>query len=147
VLYARQWCSDPDDAVQEAFLDFTKLETLPDETLAWLYTTVRRKAQNQHRSARRREHYHRRAWDVHSGWFVRHEVTAIEAEEVAKALECLAPVDREIVVAKIWGNLTFDQIARIVDRPPSTVYRSYRTAIGQLTELLDSEKVERKPTK
>jgi RNA polymerase sigma-70 factor (ECF subfamily) len=43
VLYARQWCRTPEDAVQEAFIDLANCASEPTYPKAWLYTTTRRK--------------------------------------------------------------------------------------------------------
>ncbi|MEO8268704.1 MAG: sigma factor, partial [Aureliella sp.] len=46
VLYARQWCCAPDDALQEAMLALAKCQPIPNDPVAWLYTTTRRRAMN-----------------------------------------------------------------------------------------------------
>ena len=45
-LYARQWCRVPDDALQEALIDLARQDPVPDNPVAWLYKTVRRRAMN-----------------------------------------------------------------------------------------------------
>ena len=44
VLYARQWCSAPEDVVQEAFLKLAAQKPAPDNPVAWLYRVVRNAA-------------------------------------------------------------------------------------------------------
>ena len=44
VLYARQWCSAPEDVVQEALLKLVAQTKAPDHPVAWLYRVVRNAA-------------------------------------------------------------------------------------------------------
>ena len=46
MLYARQWCRDPDDALQEALTELLRQSPAPDSPVAWLHKTVRRRAMN-----------------------------------------------------------------------------------------------------
>jgi RNA polymerase sigma-70 factor (ECF subfamily) len=66
VLYARQWCRTPEDAVQEAFIDLANCSSEPTYPKAWLYTTTRRKAQNIAR-AESRHRNHLEQWIQESG--------------------------------------------------------------------------------
>ena len=36
-LFARQWCEQPEDVVQEAFCRLASQRTWPDDPVAWLY--------------------------------------------------------------------------------------------------------------
>jgi RNA polymerase sigma factor (sigma-70 family) len=134
VLFARQWCRQPEDAVQDAFVDLICLKDCPLNPKAWLFRTVRCKAMNQLRSERRRSS--REVARVQASWFTPNATCNLELEEVRQALESLEDEDREIVVSKIWGELTFEEIAQIVDRSPSSVYRCYQRAIQKLATRL-----------
>jgi RNA polymerase sigma-70 factor (ECF subfamily) len=59
-----------------------------------------------------------------------------DAEVAATALRRLEPQDREVVEMKIYGGLTFGEIAAVVDRPPATVATRYRRALESLREWL-----------
>jgi RNA polymerase sigma-70 factor (ECF subfamily) len=52
-------------------------------------------------------------------------------------LDALPPDQREVVVARIWGGLTFDEIAALVGEPRTTVYRRYGEALEVLREKLE----------
>ncbi|MEX2316190.1 MAG: RNA polymerase sigma factor [Pirellulales bacterium] len=54
------------------------------------------------------------------------------AEVAAAALARLSEAERELVVLKIFGGLTFREIAQIVGRPQATVATQYRRAIESL---------------
>ncbi len=55
-----------------------------------------------------------------------------EVEMVGVALARLNAVDRETVELKIYGGLTFREIANIVGRPQATVATQYRRALESL---------------
>ena len=74
-------------------------------------------------------------------WF---EPTATESyepnnAELTAALGRLEPVQREALVARIWGNLTFDEIARLLQIPRSTAHYQYAQAIAALKKQLTKE--------
>jgi DNA-directed RNA polymerase specialized sigma24 family protein len=50
VLYARQWCTAPEDVVQEAFLKLVQQREPPLQPAAWLYRVVRNGAISQARA-------------------------------------------------------------------------------------------------
>ncbi len=139
VLYARQWCRCPDDAVQEAYLDLVKLSSPPDRPVAWLFITVKRRAINLDRSERRRSVRERLTAEAREPWFTNDAVGRVTATEVIALLEQLDPLDREIVVAKIWGDLTLEEVSEVVHRPLSTVHRRYQQAKALLRDRLDED--------
>ena len=55
MLFARQWCESPEDAVQDAFCKLVRLRTLPTDPIAWLFKVVRTTAIDLGRSTRRRQ--------------------------------------------------------------------------------------------
>ena len=44
---------------------------------------------------------------------------------------------REVVTLKIWGKLTFRQIANALDLPPATAASRYRYALEHLRNTLE----------
>lgn len=52
------------------------------------------------------------------------------------ALANLPSEQREVVVLKLWEELTFGEIARICDIPPNTAASRYRYGIDKLRQLL-----------
>ena len=62
-----------------------------------------------------------------------------QAEERAKleaAIHELPVEQREVLTLKIWGELTFQQIATVTDDSPNTVASRYRLALAALREQL-----------
>lgn len=137
VLYARQWCATPEDVVQTAFLKLAGQAVPPDTVLPWLYRVVRNGAIDAARAARRRLKYETRAAAATSSWFLpADDPTGLDARAAAAALADL-PVDiREVLVAHLWGGLTFEQIAAAVGGSASTAYRRYAAGLDILREKL-----------
>jgi RNA polymerase sigma-70 factor (ECF subfamily) len=135
VLYARQWCDASEDVVQEAFLKLIRQSRPPDDAVAWLYRVVRNGAIDAAKMARRL----RRRESVAARpvcWFVEPEVDGLDADTAVAALKRLAPEEREVIVARYWGGLSFEQIAEVASCSASTAYRRYTAAIDELRALL-----------
>lgn len=136
VLYARQWTSAPEDVVQEAFLKLAALRKEPENVVPWLYRVVRNEAISAFRAARRRRLHEQTAASQTSAWFVMIENAALDVEAATTALETLPLEQREIIVAHLWGGLTFEQIAKLVGTSSSTAHRSYAAGLSALRERL-----------
>ena len=133
VLYARQWCGTPEDVVQTAFLKLVRLRTAPDNLLPWLYRVVRNGAIDASRAARRRHKYEAAAAAHAPRWFAPpDDPTGLDARTAAAALADLPVETREIIVAHLWGGLTFEQIARAVGSSAATCYRRYAAGLEVL---------------
>ncbi len=61
-----------------------------------------------------------------------HAMAVDDAETVAAALKRLDPADRELVDLKIYGDLTFREIAYLIKMPQGTVATRYRRALHKL---------------
>lgn len=58
--------------------------------------------------------------------------------EVWKAMGKLPPHQAEVVVLKIWEEMTFAEIARVLDKSPNTVASRYQYALQKLAKHLRS---------
>jgi RNA polymerase sigma-70 factor (ECF subfamily) len=139
VLYARQWCTSPDDALQEALIDLTQLTNAPRDPVAWLFKVVRNKSINQSRGQQRRDYYQRQAAQERDIWFDCDPVDTLQSGELEALLGELEPLAREIIVARIWGDLPFEKIAELVERPLSTVHRQYKQTLKLLEAQLNGQ--------
>jgi RNA polymerase sigma-70 factor (ECF subfamily) len=136
VLYARQWCAAPEDVVQEAFLKLVRQRPPPDNPAAWLYRVVRNAAVSAARTARRRQRYEAAAAAQAPAWFDDAGADGLDAETAAEALQALPPDEREVIVAHLWGGLTFEQIAELAGCSASTAHRRYAAGLAALRERL-----------
>jgi RNA polymerase sigma-70 factor (ECF subfamily) len=135
-LYAAQWTDAPSDIVQEAFVELIRTKRPPDQVVPWLYRVVRNRAINAARAASRRRRHEAIAAGMSRPWFERSEDAAIDAQAAAEALQSLPEAQREVVVARIWGGLTFQEIAEVVGTSASTACRRYESAIAALRNRL-----------
>jgi RNA polymerase sigma-70 factor (ECF subfamily) len=135
VLYARQWCDAPEDIVQEALLRMLRQPRRPAHPVAWLHVTVRRLACNQRRGESRRKRYEQDHAEQRAGWFESDPHDSLDAELVTAALRRLPEVEREVVIARLWGELTFAQIAELVGTSVATAQRRYQRGLSQLRGL------------
>jgi len=137
VLYARQWCDAPEDIVHDAFLLLMRETAAPANPVGWLYRVVRNKALNASRSHRRRSRHETAAAQQGEPWLVPTEGDRLDAAEAARALEDLPPEQREVIVARLWGGLSFEEIAKINGTAASTAHRRYQQGIAALREKLE----------
>ncbi|MCI0459299.1 MAG: sigma-70 family RNA polymerase sigma factor [Gemmataceae bacterium] len=137
-LYARQWCAAPEDVVQEAFLKLVGQKQPPRDVLAWLYRVVRNSALSSARSERRRRHHESVAGERVVPWFTADALSGLDAETATAALHALPDEEREVIVAHLWGGLTFEQIAEVAGCSSSTAHRRYLAGLTALRERLNA---------
>jgi RNA polymerase sigma factor (sigma-70 family) len=135
VLFARQWCDTPEDVVQEAFLKLVTQRQPPREVVGWLYRVVRNRAIDTLRVTQRRQ---RRESAVArpEGWFVEPEMDGLDAASAVAALQELAVEEREVIVARLWGGLSFEQIGELVGSSASTAFRRFGAGLERLRRTL-----------
>lgn len=131
-IYAAQWSSDPEDAVQEAFLELFQQPEPPLNVSAWLFTVTRNKSISASRSRRRRVRHETRLTETHPCWFEESFETGLDAREISRSLDDLPGEQREILVLRLWGELTFEEIAELTSSSSSTCHRRYQEALEQL---------------
>jgi RNA polymerase sigma factor (sigma-70 family) len=135
-LYARQWCECAEDVVQEAFIELVCQFPSPTDPAAWLYRVVRNKAIDALRSLRRRKRHETEAVDGRTMRFDSSPADLIDACAAAVALESLPIEQREVVVARIWGGLSFQQIGQLVGASDSAAHRRYEAGLSALRQKL-----------
>ncbi|HEV3006586.1 MAG TPA: sigma-70 family RNA polymerase sigma factor [Pirellulales bacterium] len=135
VLYARQWCREPEDVVQEAFVKLVRQGQPPLDPVAWLYRVVRNGALDAGKMARRRQRRESVAARA-DRWFVEDEVDGLDAQTAVAALARLAEEQREVIVARHWGGLNFEQIAEVAGCSASTAFRRYTAGVDELRKQM-----------
>lgn len=135
VLYARQWCAAPEDVVQEAFCKLAAVRSWPEDPQAWLFRVVRNAAIDAGRADRRRE---KREASVArpERWFVEPIIDGLDATSAVAALESLPAEQREVIVARLWGGMTFEQFAEIAGCSASSAHRRFEAGLATLRENL-----------
>jgi RNA polymerase sigma-70 factor (ECF subfamily) len=135
-LYARQWCAAPEDVVQEAFLKLAAQPAVPPHAVPWLYAVVRNRAISAARAERRRRHHEARAAARAPAWFAPPDGDSLDADAVSAALQSIPLEEREVIVAHVWGGLTFEQIGPVIGASAATAYRRYAAGLAGLRAKL-----------
>ncbi len=127
-----------EDALQEVFLRLARRPaTLSNvrNLRAYLFASVRREVfrWTRRRSLRRETHVADPdpLFESAAGG-----ISPAEALHVEEALSKLPMPQREVVVMKVYGLLTFDEIARVTRVSPNTAAGRYRYAVEKLRRML-----------
>lgn len=143
LLCARQWthtAMDAEDVVQEAFIRFWRQQRkLGSEPMALIVTSLRRTAIDlARRNLRRARREQLAAQDspLETALFE----PLLEGDERRTAIEAallrLPAEQREVLVLKIWSELTFAEIAGQLSLSPNTAASRYRYALVALRQEL-----------
>lgn len=157
LLFARQQTrteADAEDVMQDAMVRLwrsglvQKNENGVDEpSLAGAFTQIRRAAIDQARKNIRQANRDQRSIDLGEDqtgivWFE----SSLEQDEralaVEEAMKKLPDYYREVLTLKIWGELTFEQIAETLDIPMNTAASRYRYALQQLRRHITPAKLQ-----
>jgi RNA polymerase sigma factor (sigma-70 family) len=147
LLIARGHCggtgNDCDDCVQEAFIKLATQNPIPDDPVAWLARVVRNSAIDAIRSNQRRVDREAEAMALRPVWLEPVDPSAVDNPspgEIQDALAILEDVTRDIVVAHIWNQMTFRQIAEAFELSPATTHRKYEAGIEALRNFMTTQK-------
>ncbi len=139
VLFARQFVrsgADAEDIVQEAFVKFWRKQH-PIDNRALLFATVRSTAFDLLRrdSRRARREAEAIADSEHAVAPQFHETSEAQ-RALAAAVDRLPAEQREVLVMKIWNELTFADIATVLGISQNTAASRYRYALAALKKNL-----------
>jgi RNA polymerase sigma-70 factor (ECF subfamily) len=143
VLFARQWvrsAADAEDVVQEAFVRFWR-RNLSIKNRALLYAAAVRSAaldliRRDNRRARREVEVFADAERTVQPQF---EQLDDSQRELVAALDRLPRDQREVLVMKIWNELTFAEIAEALGISQNTVASRYRYALASLKKTFQPQ--------
>ena len=142
LLFARQWvrsAADAEDVVQDAFVKFWKRnQSVKNRPL--LYATVRSTAldliRRDSRRARREANVFAESEQTTEPQF---EFDDESQRALGAAMDRLPHDQREVLVMKIWNDLTFAEIANILGISQNTVASRYRYALAGLKKTLQPQ--------
>jgi RNA polymerase sigma-70 factor, ECF subfamily len=138
LLFARdQTRSDADaqDVLQEALVEAWRRhgkgnDSPPPDAL--VFATIRRRAIDLGRSLERRERREEAAT-----WFEPESTESPASDhELENAVKNLQDIYREVVVLKVWGGLTFENVGETLGISPNTAASRYRYALNYLRTAL-----------
>jgi RNA polymerase sigma-70 factor (ECF subfamily) len=141
LLFARQQAPSPADAediVQEAFVRFWRARERGEaDDPRLLFPLIRRIAIDHARQGRRRARRAARlAAETETAWFEPPGENGDRAELLERSLRNLPTEQREVVVLKVWGELTFEAIGEVLGISPHTAASRYRYALNHLRRTL-----------
>src|ERR1043166_524158 len=139
VLFARQWvhsAADAEDIVQDAFVKFWR-RNHNVQNRALLYATVRSTALDLiRRDSRRARREQEAVADLEQTIAPQFRIEDESQRALAVAMERLPHEQREVLVMKIWNELTFAEIAEALGISQNTVASRYRYALSALKKDL-----------
>jgi RNA polymerase sigma-70 factor (ECF subfamily) len=135
VLFARQFVrtsADAEDIVQDAFVRFWRKEH-SIENRGLLYATVRSVALDLlRRDVRRARREENAALDMEQTAAPQFDFDDGSQQELAAAVDRLPVEQREVLVMKIWNELTFAEIGAALGISQNTAASRYRYALTAL---------------
>ncbi len=142
ILYARQWTkshADAEDVVQIAITRLCRSHGAGEQIpVPLIYTAIRSRALDLYRSRQRRLAREEAAAELLYDTRVFENTGEEElSDRVEVALQELPLDQREVVIMKIWGGLTFREISESLHVSSNTVTSRYSYAIKKLKASLD----------
>lgn len=140
--FAVHWnAEDPEDALQHAVVQTARAvtegrcEAAADAALRYAYTTLRHRL---HRVRAQQEQRQRSesAWGREHPLLTADDATEEECRLVEKALQQLPSEEADIVVLHLWENMSFKDIAVLLDKNRNTVAARYRKALSALRRTI-----------
>jgi RNA polymerase sigma-70 factor (ECF subfamily) len=132
LAYARSLVTDAaaaEDAVHQVFLKMIASHAaLPREPRPYLFRAVRNTCLNRRRAARREQA------QPAAAVFVAEDGLAALVPDIERALADLPDDQREIVILRVWGEMTLQAAADVVGIPLNTAASRYRYALDKLRQ-------------
>ena len=140
LLFARQksrFEADAQDLVQEAVLEaMQRAQGGVPPPVALVMATINRRAIDLARSDDRRAVREYKVQDEAPGAWFDNEVENREHNQlIQSAMNQLPEIYREVVTLKVWGELTFAEIADSLAIPANTAASRYRYGLEELRKL------------
>jgi RNA polymerase sigma-70 factor, ECF subfamily len=134
--------ADAEDALQECFIRLWQNRQglgAVRNLRAYLFTTIRNAYMNVARTEAR-EHKRRTERGGPSGLIAEGPADSrLDCERISAAIASLPEDQRNVVVLKVWGELTLAEIAEVIRESPNTVASRYRYGLRKLRDFLGDE--------
>ena len=139
MFYARQWSPDQqaEDIVQDAFIKLLKQRRCPDNVRAWLFRVVRNASISIVRRLQQRRQAERKLLHRQVMWFESRPEDLIDARQAQDILQTLPSHLCEIVLLRIWGQMTLKEIAQVTNKSIPWIHNEYKTALEMIRKNLE----------
>ena len=134
LAYACALLRDPsaaEDALHQVFLSVLRgRASIDGDPKAYLFRSVRNAAFNHIRGQAREV-------ELADGgvWLESPDGSVETSMALQSALNALPDEQREVIVLKMWGQLTFEEAAAVIGIPPNTAASRYRYGLEKLKEI------------
>ena len=130
--------SEAEDVLQDTFVALMQLRAEPEKPVNYCIRAFRNRALNYRRSLWRRLARELEA----KAWFERIPQESPKERAAMRCLSELPPEQREVIVLKVWNQLTFDAIGELLEISPNTVAGRYRYGIQKIRACLSAQPAE-----
>jgi RNA polymerase sigma-70 factor (ECF subfamily) len=137
LAYACAFLHDPaeaEDVLHQVFLQLLRDGGTRIESPGYLFRAVRNRVLN-HLRGRSREVTLDDAPDGNAQWLESPSNSTETALALQSALRTLPEEQREVIVLRVWGQLTFEEVAAVVGVSPNTAASRYRYGLAKLNEV------------
>jgi RNA polymerase sigma-70 factor (ECF subfamily) len=137
LAYACAFLHDPseaEDVLHQVFLQLLRDGATEISSSGYLFRAVRNRALNQLRG-RSREVALDAVLDGSAQWLESPSGSTETALALQSALGTLPQEQREVIVLRVWGQMTFEEVAGVVGVSPNTAASRYRYGLAKLSEV------------
>lgn len=137
LLYARSLLGSKhaaEDVLQQVFMRILQQNTIPEQPKPYLFRAVHNTALNLIRG----ESTQVELANIEP-WFEAPEQDHTERLTLTTELMRVPRDQRQVLVLHLWGGLTFDEVASVLDISPNTAASRYRYALQKLRAALQPE--------
>lgn len=122
--------SQAEDVLHQVFLQLLKDGGTEIASPGYLFRAVRNRVLNQIRDRSREV-----ALGPEAQWLESPSGSTETALALQSALRVLPEEQREVIVLRVWGQMTFEEVAGVVGVSPNTAASRYRYGLEKLTEV------------
>jgi RNA polymerase sigma-70 factor (ECF subfamily) len=135
LAYASAFLPDPseaEDMLHQVFLELIR-RRVAISSPGYLFRAVRNRVFNQIRDRSREVALE--GEDAGAQWLESPSGSTETALALQSALGTVPEEQREVIVLRVWGQLTFEEIGGVVGISPNTAASRYRYGLAKLTEV------------
>ena len=121
---------EAEDVLHQVFLQLLRDDGREISSAGYLFRAVRNRVLN-HLRGRSREV----ALDESAEWLESPSGSPETALALQSALRAVPEEQREVIVLRVWGEMTFEEVAAIVGVSPNTAASRYRYGLAKLNEV------------
>ena len=133
---------EPEDALSEVFVQLAKnigtFEGTYAQFRAWVFTIARSRMIDQRRYLGRRPSEPLEGHDIAGGSVEPAALDSISSAAVLKIIQELSDAQQEVLMLRIFADMTIDQIAKTLKKPQGAVKQLQRRALRSLAKNIES---------